>query len=170
MSTMTDRGPLRRLLGFDVISFLGVGGVGYVVDVTAFNFLLTMSPFNSWDPIATKAVAVALAMVVTYLGNRFVTWRGAAASVRQVLLFVVFNLTALCLSILVLWISHDVLNLTNRVDDNISANVIGVALGMAFRYWAYRRFVFARQPRAATTATLSPTVGRLPIGCDRAAA
>jgi putative flippase GtrA len=32
------------------------------------------------------------------------------------------------------------------LDDNISANVVGVALGTLFRFWSYRRFVFAAAP------------------------
>ena len=40
-------------------------------------------------------------------------------------------------------ISHDLLGLTSRLADNVSANVIGLALGTLFRYWSYRRFVFA---------------------------
>jgi putative flippase GtrA len=134
---------VRRLLGFEAFGFLSVGGVGYLVDVTAFNLLWAVPPFDSWDPSAVKAVAVALAMIVTYVGNRFVTWRGTAGSIRQVSLFVVFNLAGLCFSILTLWISHDLLNLSSRMDDNISANVVGVALGMGFRFWGYRQFVFA---------------------------
>ena len=39
-------------------------------------------------------------------------------------------------------LSHDVLGLTSRLDDNISANVIGLGLATAFRFWSYRTFVF----------------------------
>ena len=44
---------------------------------------------------------------------------------------------------LTLAISHDVLGLTSRLADNISANVVGLALGTLFRYWSYKTFVFA---------------------------
>ena len=42
-------------------------------------------------------------------------------------------------------ISHDVLGLTSRLADNISANIIGLALGTIFRYLTYKRFVFTTQ-------------------------
>ena len=39
------------------------------------------------------------------------------------------------------------LGLTSRLADNISANVVGLALGTVFRYWSYKRFVFRAVPR-----------------------
>jgi putative flippase GtrA len=84
-------------------------------------------------------------MVVTYLGNRLVTWRGRSGGDRrrEIGLFVAFNMVGLALSVVTLVISHDLLGLTSRLADNVSANVIGLALGTLFRYWSYRRFVFA---------------------------
>ncbi len=135
-----------RFPSIEVLRFLLVGALGYVVDVGAFNVLWGMPPFDTWDPSVAKVVAVALAMVVTYLGNSLFTWRGkTTTSFRQVLLFTVFNVVGLGFSILTLWISHDLLDMTSRLDDNVSANVIGVALGTAFRYWSYRHFVFDRR-------------------------
>jgi putative flippase GtrA len=56
---------------------------------------------------------------------------------------VVFNVIGFGFSVITLVISHDLLGLTSRLADNISANVVGMALGTAFRFWSYRRFVFA---------------------------
>ena len=91
-------------------------------------------------------------MVVTYLGNSLLTWRGEGDGDRrrEVVLFVVFNLIGLGLSVLTLTISHDVLGLTSRLADNISANGVGLALGTLFRYWSYKTFVFA-PPGAGTS-------------------
>jgi putative flippase GtrA len=57
-------------------------------------------------------------------------------------LFVVFNVIGLGFSVASLVVSHDLLGLTSRLADNISANVVGLALGAAFRFWTYKRFVF----------------------------
>ncbi len=135
---------LVRRVPLEVLTFLAVGGTGYVVDVVAFNVLLSVRPFVGHDPALARTVAVAVAMCVTYFGNRLVTWRGAGQSDRrrEVVLFVVFNVVGLSFSVLTLWLSHDVLGLTSRLADNISANVVGLALGTAFRFWSYRRFVF----------------------------
>ena len=142
MSTIAEL--LARKLTPEVVSFLTVGGAGYVVDVGAFNYLRTAPVLGALDPSVAKSLAVALAMVVTYVGNRAITWRGQSSSGRhrEVALFVVFNVIGLGFSVLTLAVSHDLLGLTSRLADNISANVVGLALGTAFRFWSYRRFVF----------------------------
>ncbi|HET9501274.1 MAG TPA: GtrA family protein [Marmoricola sp.] len=128
----------------EVLTFLVVGGAGYVVDVAAFNGLRSMAPLSRWDPTVARTLAVLVAMCVTYLGNRFWTWRNAGGgSRREVALFVGFNVIAFGFSVATLALSHDVLGLTSRLADNISANVVGMALGTAFRFVTYRRWVFA---------------------------
>jgi putative flippase GtrA len=139
---------IRLLLGHELISFLVVGGTGYVVDVAAFNTLLSTPPFSAHDPSYARVVAMCVAMVVTYTGNRFWTWRGSQRHDRrsELALFVLFNIVGLLISVSALVLSHDVLGLTNRVADNISANVVGLGLATAFRFWAYRTFVFGAPP------------------------
>jgi dolichol-phosphate mannosyltransferase len=130
----------------ELLSFLAVGAVGYVVDVLAFNVFRSMDPFASADPAYARTLAVVLAIAVNYAGNRAFTWRDVPVvrRHREVVLFGVFSLIGYLFSVATLVLSHDVLGLTSRLDDNLSANVVGIALGTAFRYWAYRRFVFAR--------------------------
>jgi len=138
-----------RILTPEVVSFLAVGGMGYVVDVGAFNVLRSQPAIAALDPSVAKVFAVLLAMVVTYVGNSAVTWRGRSVGDRrrEIALFVVFNAIGLSLSVASLALSHDILGLTSRLADNISANVVGLALGTAFRFWSYRRFVFDRPSR-----------------------
>ncbi len=128
----------------EFVTFVGVGGAAYVVDVVVFNVLLSMPPFSTWHPWVARCLAVTVAMLVTYVGNRQITWRGrvGADRRREISLFAVFNLVGLAISLACLVVSHDVLGLTGRVADNISANVVGLVLGTAFRFWSYRRFVF----------------------------
>jgi len=127
-----------------VLTFLAVGGAGYLTDVAAFNWFRDQPVVGGANPIGAKIAAVAVAMTVTYLGNRTLTWRGlgSASKRRELGLFAVFNLAGLLISVLALAVSHDLLGLTSRLADNLSGNVIGVGLGTVFRYWAYRRFVF----------------------------
>lgn len=126
-----------------MLTFLAVGAAGYVTDVAAFNWLRD-HPALGHDPVAAKIAAVGVAMVVTYLGNRLLTWRdlGSENRRREVALFAVFNVIGLLISVVCLDVSHHVLGLTSRLADNLSGNVVGVGLGTAFRFWAYRRFVF----------------------------
>lgn len=139
------RRVVTRLSSREVVTFLGVGGAGYVVDVLSFNALRSLAPFSVLDPSVARTVAVAIAMCVTYVGNRFLTWRDVPQGDqrREVVLFVVFNVIGFSFSIATLWISHDLIGLTSRFADNVSSNVVGVALGTLFRFWSYRRFVFA---------------------------
>ena len=163
---MLDAFPrLRALLSHEVLTFLVVGGAGYVVDVVAFNALLSMKPFSGWDPSISRVLAMCVAMVVTYAGNRFWTWKGASRHNhrREVLLFALFNVVGLGISVVTLLISHDLMGLTSRLADNISANGVRLVLGTAFRFWSYRAFVFGQEeltfPEAWET---SPTSTRQP--------
>ena len=80
-----------------MLTFLAVGGAGYVVDVGSFNLLRSAPWFGTADPSYARVLAVALAMVVTYLGNRAFTWRGRSSDDRrrEIGLFVVFNIVGL---------------------------------------------------------------------------
>lgn len=142
---MRWRELMGRLLTREVLTFLAVGGSGYVVDVAAFNVLRSMQAFAALDPSVARTLAVAVAMCVTYVGNRTLTWRHHTSGNRrrEVGLFVLFNIIGFGFSIVSLVVSHDVLGLTSRLADNISANVVGLALGTVFRYVTYKRFVFA---------------------------
>jgi putative flippase GtrA len=134
-----------------VLTFLAVGGTGYVVDVAVFNLLRSTPTLGAWDPSVARILAVGVAMVVTYLGNSLFTWRRESTGNRrrEVTLFVVFNLIALGFSVLTLTVSHDVLGLTSRLADNLSANVVGLALGTMFRYWSYKTFVFTQHSESS---------------------
>jgi putative flippase GtrA len=54
----------------------------------------------------------------------------------------VLNGVGLLISLACLAISHYALGFTSTLADNIAANVIGLGLGTAFRFWSYRRWVF----------------------------
>jgi len=159
---MSLRELTRRLIGKlsdrEVLTFLAVGGAGYVVDVVAFNVLRSVGPVTTMDPSIARTLAVAAAMCVTYIGNRTLTWRHQASEnrSREVGLFVLFNIIGFGFSVVTLTISHDVLGLTSRLADNVSANVIGLALGTVFRYVTYKRFVFAGHESEAKSPNRSP--------------
>jgi putative flippase GtrA len=160
------RAPARRYLTREVRTFLAVGGAGYVVDVAAFNLLRSVPPFDTLDPTVPRILAVVAAMCVTYAGNRHLTWRehGTSSRHREVTLFVVFNVIGLAFSVLCLAVSHDLLGLTSRLADNISANGVGLALGTLFRYVTYRRFVFAVPADEASAGPDDAAPERVPVG------
>jgi putative flippase GtrA len=154
---MWPRDLARRSLSREVLTFLTVGGAGYLVDVGAFNILRSLAPFNTVDPTVARTLAVAVAMCVTYAGNRTLTWRDHTRGNRrrEVGLFVLFNIIGFGFSVLTLAVSHDVLRLTSRLADNVSANFVGLALGTVFRYLTYKHFVFTVRPTTSRTRDVS---------------
>lgn len=164
-SVMWWRELSRRLLTREVVTFLAVGGTGYVVDVSAFNVLRSVHPFAGLDPSVARTLAVAVAMCITYGGNRTLTWRlhTSGNRRRELGLFVLFNIIGFGFSIATLVISHDLLGLTSRLADNISANVVGLALGTVFRFVTYKRFVFATPDQAEVLEPRALPTDRHPV-------
>jgi len=145
---------VRELMKFGV-----VGSVALVVDIGVFNLVLHATD----KPLTAKTVSTVLATTVAYVGNRNWTFRRRSKSTvrREYALFFLLNAVGLGIALSCLAISHYVLDFTSRLADNIAANVIGLGLGTAFRFWSYRRWVFpellpeAAAPDALQEATLS---------------
>jgi putative flippase GtrA len=134
----------------EVLKFGAVGAFAFVVDVGLFNLLTTDlwigsggPPLDGHEKIA-KLISAGTATVVAWLGNRYWSFRHRRTSSRgrEFLTFVLMNVIATLIAVACLAISHDVLDFTSSLADNISGNVIGIGLGTLFRFWAYRTFVF----------------------------
>ena len=140
---------LRYALKFGV-----VGGIGFVVDFAIFNWLLVGGLGDAHllsGPLGAKVAAVAVATVVTWFGNRYWTFREHRRKnyIKELFEFAVVAVSGLLINLLCLWISHYVLGFTSLLADNISGNVIGLALGSLFRFVLYRVWVFGEhRPRA----------------------
>jgi putative flippase GtrA len=135
---------LRQLVLFGL-----VGGVGFLVDAGVFNLLRAtlFSPEHvAGGAVAAKAVSTTLAIVVNWIGNRTLAFRGArrgvAATAREGLRFGVASAAGAFATLLCLFISHDILHLTSLLADNLSANVLGLGVGSVVRFVLYRNWVF----------------------------
>lgn len=98
--------------------------------------------------------------MVNWLGNRSWTFREHRRSDtgREAAEFFVASLIGGGASLLCLVVSRNVLGFTGALADNISANVIGLAVGSAVRFCAYRWWVFGeRGASSSDTGTLMPT-------------
>lgn len=147
--------PYQRLRGLfdvlirEVLKFGVVGAVAFVVDVGVYNLLVFPGHEGAMFhlPLRAKVVSVVLATLVAWLGNRYWTFRHRrrVAVHHELLLFAAFNVVGLLIALACLGFSRYVLGLHTVVADNISGNGIGLVLGTLFRFWAYRRFVFAGQ-------------------------
>lgn len=129
----------------ELARFAVTGLVAYAVDVGVFNLCLLALGAG---PVAAKVVSSIFAITVAFLGSRFYTWRhrprGHAG--REYALFVAFSVLAALIQVGCLLVSNDVLGLDGPVADNVSGNVVGMALATAFRFWSFRRYVFTDRP------------------------
>lgn len=122
-----------------------IGLIALVIDIGTFNLLMYAGGGVLNDkPLTAKVISVVVATTFSYFGNRFWTFknRGRTSYTREYALFFVLNGVGMGIALACLWFSHYALGLTNAIADNISANVIGLALGTMFRFWSYRKWVF----------------------------
>lgn len=149
------RGALTVLYR-EMIKFGVVGGVAFVIDLGGANVLWhTVLP----NKVTTaKIISGAVATGFAWLGNRQWTFRHRRSRPvhYELVLFVLVNGIALGISAVVLAFSHYTLGLTSTLDDNI-ASILGIGLGTLFRFYAYRRFVFAGEQIADVPETLLPS-------------
>jgi putative flippase GtrA len=131
----------------ELVKFGMVGAVALVVDVGLFNLFLHLTD----KPLTSKTISTIVATTVAYAGNRLWTFRHRSRSGirREYTLFFLLNGVGLAIALGCLAISHYLLGFTSRLADNIAANVIGLVLGTAFRFWSYRRWVFTEPLPAA---------------------
>lgn len=122
-----------------------IGLIALVIDVGLFNLLLLADASMFADkPLTAKVISVTAATTFAYFGNRFWTFRdrGRTSYRREYVLFFVLNIIGMGIAIGCLWFTHYALGFDSIIADNISANVIGLALGTIFRFWSYRKWVF----------------------------
>ena len=153
-------GNQARHLLEEILRFLVVGGFATVVSVLGFNMLvhgtlIGAAPLHR-APIPAYVLVNVAGGVVAYLGMR--VWAFSHREVRDPVRGVVrfFALGALTMLIPVgcLAISRYALGLSDVWADNISANVIGLGLGTAARFWVFRRYVFLDAAPVAETGRL----------------
>ena len=157
----------RAALGRQLLSFGLVGGVGLVVDIVVFNALRTtvLDPHLVHSgPVIAKVISTSLAIVVNWIGNRLWTFRSQRRTdvVREGIEFGVVSAAGMLIALGCLWISHYLLGYTSIIADNLATNVVGLALGTAFRFALYRWWVFSARRGPMDAAELAPASLSLP--------
>ena len=137
---------MRALFG-QFVRFGVVGLVGVVVDVGIFNLLrlTVLAPGLIHEgPVIAKVISTSIAIVTNWIGNRYWTFGSMRRShvLREGLEFALVSVGGMGIALLCLWVSHYLLGFTSALADNIATNVVGLALGTAFRFTFYRIWVF----------------------------
>jgi dolichol-phosphate mannosyltransferase len=125
----------------EMVAFGAVGFVNLLLDIGIFNALLLGLRH---DAAGAKLVSTTAATVASYFMNRHWTWRdrGRSGVHRELPIFALLSAIALGLSEACLWFSHDLLGYTSALADNVSANGVGLALGMVWRFLSFKKWVF----------------------------
>ena len=124
----------------EVLRFGVIGGVGFVVTLGGADLLHFDAGMNKYVAVT---VATIIATIVTFVGNRYWTFRhrsGAGAG-RESVIFFVLNGVGLLIQYACIWIFTDGLGLPVHPWFNV-ANLIGVVLGTIFRFFTYRQWVW----------------------------
>jgi putative flippase GtrA len=148
-------GPRLQRVSAEAAKFLAVGGVATAVAFVAFNALVHgvwAGPglLNDY-PLVAYVIANTIGMLVSYRGARHWAFRNrevVGLAGGRVTYFVV-NTASMALPLACLAFSRYVLERSDPVSDNIAANVVGLVLGTAARFWAFRKFVFLHPATAA---------------------
>lgn len=127
----------------EIVKFGLVGGGGFLVDFAVFNALLLT--FLKGSPLTASIIATVMAMIFNWIGNRYWTFheKKQNSAMREFVMFCVASLGGLVIAMACVWFSHYVLGFTSLFADNIAKNVVGLALGTAFRFAAYKWWVFS---------------------------
>lgn len=134
----------------ELIKFGVVGATTFFID-TAIFYVLKLTVLAP-KPVTAKVIAVLVATVVSYVLNREWSFkeRGGRERHHEASLYFLFSGIGVALYAAPLWISRYVFDLqepfTSRLVEEIAdftaGQIIGLLVGMAFRWWAFRRWVF----------------------------
>jgi putative flippase GtrA len=137
----------------ELIKFAIVGATTFVIDSAVF-YTLKLTVLEP-KPVTAKIIAGIVAVIASYILNREWSFqnRGGRERHHEALMFFAFSGVGVLLSMAPLWFSSYVLQLRvpdvsltqENIADFISAYVIGNLLQMAFRFWAFRRWVFPKE-------------------------
>jgi putative flippase GtrA len=137
----------------ELIKFAIVGATTFVIDSALF-YTLKLTVLEP-KPVTAKIIAGIVAVIASYILNREWSFRDRGGRERhhEALLFFAFSGVGVLLSMAPLWFSSYILQLRvptvtltmENIADFISAYIIGNLLQMAFRFWAFRRWVFPDQ-------------------------
>ncbi len=142
-----------RLLIHEGSKFLVIGGFGFVVTIGGADFLHFDVGLGKYTSVT---IATVLATVVTFLGNRYWTFRHreGKGTWHESVMFFVLNGVGLLIQYACIGLIQDGLGLEGKFWFNF-ANLLGTAIGTVFRFWSYRKWVWHAQPDSPEAAGMA---------------
>jgi putative flippase GtrA len=134
----------------ELIKFAIVGATTFVIDSALF-YTLKLTVLEP-KPVTAKIISGIVAVIASYILNREWSFRDRGGRERhhEALLFFMFSGVGVLLSMAPLWVSSYVFELRaphvsltiENISDFVAAYILGNLMQMAFRFWAFRRWVF----------------------------
>jgi putative flippase GtrA len=150
-----------RLLIHEGAKFGLIGAIGVVV----YNLV------NGWlhfklhlGPLTSATVAVIVTTITSYIANRYWSFRNRERTTvpRETVMFFALNGVGLLIQWAVVGFTTYGLGETGKLA-NLVANNIGIVLGTLFRFWSYRKWVWAApQPAPDGHESLEPALTAAP--------
>ena len=155
----------------EAAKFLLVGGVCFAVTaVVNYALKLTVLPTK---PVTALALATILSTVLSYVLNREWSFRtrGGRERHHEAALFFSVSAVGIVLNLIPLGISRYVLLLrtpdvsrpVQEIADFVSGMLLGTLVAMAFRLWAFKRFVFPHPEARSSRRRRSRPGPRIPV-------
>jgi putative flippase GtrA len=126
--------------------FCVVGGTGAVVTLGGADILHNHMAVGKYTSIT---VATLVATVVTFVGNRYWTFRhrSGKGTTHESVMFFVLNGVGLLIGYACIWLVTGAFGWGTSVGYDF-ANFLGLVFGTVFRFWSYRKWVWHAQPAA----------------------
>ncbi len=172
--------PIRERLfrHAELVKFALVGGSSFIIDTAIFIGL--KSTVLESKPVTAKVISTLIATIYNYVLSRQWSFRtrGGRRGHHEAMLFFLVSGVGIVVTSVPLWLSRYGLHLetpqvsrfTQEVADFVSAQIVGTLLAMAFRWWAFRRFVFphadVRPRRGKAAPGTAAAAAAVPIAAD----
>ena len=141
-----------RQLIHEFAKFGIIGVIGLII--TNGGYILLHS--HGVGPVTSTTIATIVATTVAYIGNRYWSFahRERTSVPREGLIFFVLNGIGLLIQDAVVAFNSYILHLEHHKLAEFLALNIGIALATIFRFWSYRKFVWAAPAGDGATAPL----------------
>ncbi|MFD4457858.1 GtrA family protein [Nocardia sp. NPDC058480] len=151
--------PLRSLLmkHRELLKFAVVGAITWFID-TGVVYAVKLTVLGD-KPLTARLLGALIATIASYILNREWSFRARGGRQRSHEAALFFTVSALGIAVTMIpqAVSLYALNLrvphvdptVQMVANFISGQILGVLLAMAFRFWAFRRYVFPDDLREA---------------------